>query len=134
MPRPSLRLTEAQTEGLSQEYQMARARKDLDRALRIQGLLLVSQGMGERRDAQIIGVGRRTLQDWISKYRRGGLKALGKGTHFGRTPKLTIAQFEQFARIIELEVESIGLDTGVWTARSPCGGSGQEVVWGDIPS
>jgi transposase len=116
MPRTGLRLTEAQTKGLSQDYQVARARKDLDKALRIQGLLLVSEGTGERRAAQIVGVGRRTLQDWIFKYRRGGLTALEKGPYPGRTPKLTKAQLEELDGIIDEGPESVGLDTGVWTA------------------
>lgn len=116
MPRTGLRLTEAQTKGLSQEYQLARARKDLDKALRIQGLLLVSEGTRERRAAQIVGVGRRTLQDWIFKYRRGGLTELEKGPYPGRTPKLTKAQLEELDRIIDKGPESVGLDTGVWTA------------------
>jgi transposase len=91
MPRPGLRLSEAQIEHLSQEYQV-RAWKDIDMALRIQALLLVSQGMGELRAAQIVGVGRRTLQEWIFKYRAGGLVALVKGPYPGRKPKLTDAQ------------------------------------------
>jgi len=103
-------------DGLRQAYQMARGRKDSDMAERIQGLLLVSEGMGERRAAQIVGVGRRTLQDWISRYRRGGLEALVKGPYPGRKPKLTQAQFAELDRIIEQGPESAGLDTGVWTA------------------
>ncbi len=116
MPRIGLRLSEAQTEELSQEYREARARKDLDKALRIQGLVLVSQGIGERRAAQIVGVGLRTLQEWIFKYRRGGLQGLGKRPRPGRTPKFTKAQLEELDRIIEKGPESVGLDTGVWTA------------------
>jgi transposase len=103
-------------EHLSQEYQVVQARKDLDMALRIQALLLVSQGMGELRAAQIVGVGRRTLQEWIFKYRAGGLDALVKGPYPGRKPKLTEAQLQELDRIIEQGPESIGLDTGVWTA------------------
>ena len=116
MPRAGLRLSEAQMEELGQAYQGARARKDLDMALRIQGLVLVSQGMGERRAAQVVGVGRRTLQEWIFKYRRGGLEGLGKGPRPGRKPKLTKAQLEELDRIIDQGPESVGLDTGVWTA------------------
>lgn len=116
MPRPGLRLNETQTEELNQRYQVARGRKDFDLTQRIQGLFLVSQGMAERRAAQILGIGRRTLQDWIFRYRRGGLEALVKGPYLGRKPKLTDAQIAELDHIIEQGPESAGLDTGVWTA------------------
>lgn len=116
MARPGLRLGKGGMDELGQAYQVARGRKDLDMTQRIQGLLLVSDGMGERRAAQIVGVGRRTLQDWISRYRRGGLEALIKGPYLGRKPKLTQGQLAELDRIIEQGPESAGLDTGVWTA------------------
>lgn len=116
MARPGLRLSKAVMDELGQAYQEARGRKDLDMAERIQGLLLVSEGVGERRAAQIVGVGHRTLQDWISRYRRGGLGALVKGPYPGRKPKLTHEQLVELDRIIEQGPESAGLDTGVWTA------------------
>jgi transposase len=72
--------------------------------------------MGERQAARIVGVGRRTLQEWIFRYRHAGLAALEKGPHPGRSPKLTGSQFEELGRIIEQGPESVGLDTGVWTA------------------
>jgi transposase len=83
---------------------------------RIQGLLPVSEGMGERRSARIVGAGWRTLQDWIFRYRRGGLPALVKGPYPGRKPKLTQAQLAELDRVIEQGPESAGLDTGAWTA------------------
>lgn len=116
MPRPGLRVSNTQMEELTQGYRVATARKDSDLTKRIQGLLLVSHGMAERQAARIVGVGRRTLQEWISKYRRGGLAALEKGPHLGRSPKLTKAQFDELGRIIEQGPESVGLGSGVWTA------------------
>ncbi|MCA1960456.1 MAG: winged helix-turn-helix domain-containing protein [Desulfomonile sp.] len=103
-------------EELDQEYQVARGRKDFDLTQRIQGLLLVNQGLAERWAAQILGVGRRNLQDWIFRYRRGGPGALVKGPYPGRKPKLTEAQRAQLDHIIEQGPESVGVDTGVWTA------------------
>jgi transposase len=116
MPRPGLRVSDTQVEELILRFRTATARKDLDLTKRTQGLLLVSAGMGEREAARIVGVGRRTLQEWISKYRRGGLAALEKGPYHGRSPKLTKAQIEELGRIIEQGPKSVGLDSGVWTA------------------
>jgi transposase len=117
MSRPGLRLSEAQEEELGQAYQPPRARKDLDMVQRIQGLLPVNDGMSEKKAARIVGVGHRTLQDWIFKFRRGGLEALVKGPFPGRRPKLTPEQFEELAVLIEQGPEEVGLDTGVWTSR-----------------
>jgi len=100
---------------LIQGYRMATARRDSYLAKRIQGLLLVSSGMAERQAAEIVKVKRRTLQEWIFKYRRGGLAALEKGPYPGRSPKLTEAQFEELGRIIEQGPETAGLDSDVWT-------------------
>ena len=116
MQRPDLKVSDTQMEELIQGYRMATARKDFALAKRIQGLLLVSAGMEERKAAGIVKVGRRTLQEWILKYQRGGLAALENGPHPGRSPNLTKAQFEELGRIIEQGPESVGLDSDVWTA------------------
>jgi transposase len=116
MPRPGLRVSDTQAEELIQAYRVATARKDFALRRRIQGLLLVSSGMAQLKAADIVGVKRRTLQEWLFKYRRGGLAALKKGPYPGRSPKLTKTQLEELGRIIEQGPESVGLDSGVWTA------------------
>ncbi len=115
MSRPGLRLTEQQREELSREFQRARGNKDLDMCLRIQALLLVSRGNREIDAANMIGVGRRTVQDWIRRYRQGGISALAKGPFQGGKSKLTEEQKTELSRIIEAGPEDAGLDTGVWT-------------------
>jgi hypothetical protein len=79
MPRVGLRLSKTQMEELDQGYQMPRSHKDFNLTHRIQGLLPVSHGMMERREAQILGVGRGALQDWIFRIdilSRGGMGML----------------------------------------------------------
>jgi hypothetical protein len=58
MARPGLRLKDRQRKDLMEEFQLARGNKDLDMCLRIQALLLVSQGNREIDAANMIGVGR----------------------------------------------------------------------------
>jgi putative transposase len=115
MPRPGLRLSEQERRDLAVEYQDARFQGDLDRCLRIQALLLVSRGNRETDVAQVVGVGRRTLQDWIHRYRRKGIPALTKGPFKGAKPRLTDAQKAELSRIIAAGPQEAGLDTGVWT-------------------
>jgi len=115
MSRAGLRLTEQQRGELSREFQRVRGNKDLDMCLRIQALLLVSQGHRETDAANMIGVGRRTLQDWIHRYRQGEIRTLAKGPFQGGKSKLTDEQKAELARIIEAGPQEAGLDTGVWT-------------------
>jgi putative transposase len=115
MSRPGLRLTEEQRGRLSQEFQRTRGNKDLDMCLRIQALLLVSQGNREIDVADIIGAGRRTVQDWIHRYREGEIRALAKGPFQGGKSKLTEEQKADLPRVIEAGPQNAGLDTGVWT-------------------
>lgn len=115
MPRPGLRLSEPERRNLADQYQGARFHEDLDMCLRIQALLLVSQGNRERDVAQIMGVGRRTLQDWIHRYRAKGIPGLAKGPFKGAKPRLTDEQKAELSRIIAAGPMEAGLDTGVWT-------------------
>jgi transposase len=116
MPRPGLNLTRAQEEDLRDELQISRGQKDLDRCLRIQGLLLVHQGYREADAAATIGVGRRTLQEWIRRYRDRGIAGLSKGPYPGGTSRLTQQQQAELSKIIEAGPRNAGLDTGVWSA------------------
>lgn len=115
MSKPGLRLTEQQGRELREEFQQARGNKDLDMCLRIQALLLVSQGSRETDAANVVGVGRRTVQDWIHRYRQGGIRALAKGPFQGGKSRLTDEQKTELSRIIEAGPQDAGLDTGVWT-------------------
>jgi transposase len=116
MPRLGLRLTCAQEEELREELQISKGQKDLDKCLRIQGLLLVHQGHREADAAAMIGVGRRTLQEWIRRYRDRGISGLPKGPYPGGTSRLTQEQKAELSEIIEAGPQEAGLDTGVWSA------------------
>ena len=116
MARKGLRLTNAQELELKEEFQIARAQQDLDRYVRVQGLLLVHRGFRETDAADIIGVGRRTLQDWIHRYRNSGISGLVKGPYPGRKPKLSDEEKSDLAEIIAAGPEAAGFDTGVWIA------------------
>lgn len=115
MPRAGLRLSDHERRDLAAEYQNARSHDDLDRCLRIQGLLLVSRGNRETDVAEVIGVGRRTLQDWIHRYRIMGILGLTKGPFLGSKSRLTDEQKAELSRIIAAGPQEAGLDTGVWT-------------------
>ena len=116
MPRSGLRLTSAEEQELREELQLARGQKDVDKCLRIQGLLLVHQGHRETDAAAMIGVGRRTLQGWVRRYRDRGIGGLSKGPYPGGISRLTQEQKAELSAIIEGGPQKAGLDTGVWSA------------------
>jgi transposase len=116
MPKRGLRLTMAQERELNQRYQAAKAQKDLDMCLRIQGLRLVHRGLREVDAADTIGVGRRTLQDWIHRYRDRGISGLVKGPYPGGKSKLSEEQKADLASIIAAGPEAAGFESGVWIA------------------
>ena len=116
MPPQGLRLATSQRLELEEEFQIARAQQDLDKYVRIQGLLLVNRGFREMDAADIIGVGRRTLQDWIRRYRDNGISGLVKGPYPGGKSKLSQEQKADLAAIIAAGPEAAGFDTGVWIA------------------
>ena len=84
--------------------------------LRIQGLRLVHRGLREVDAADTIGVGRRTLQDWIHRYRKRGIPGLDKGPYAGAKPRLSQEQKADLAAVIAAGPEAAGFDTGVWIA------------------
>lgn len=116
MPRVGLRLHAGQEAELKKKYQEAKGQKDLDMCLRIQGLLLVHRGNPETVAADMIGVGRRTLQDWIHRYRKRGISGIVKGPYLGGRSRLTEEQKAELSGIIAAGPEKAGLDTGVWVA------------------
>ena len=115
MARPGLRLSEQQRTELTEEFRVARGNKDLDMCLRIQALLHVSRGHREAGTADAIGVGHRTVQDWIHRFRKRGFPGLRKGPFEGGKSRLTDEQKSELSRIIQGGPQGVGLDTGVWT-------------------
>ena len=116
MPRVGLRLSRSQEAELKDRYQSAKGRKDLDMCLRIQGLLLVHRGNTESVAADTIGVGRRTLQVLIRRYRQRGILGLVNGPYLGGRSRLTEEQKAESSEIIATGLEKAGFDTGVWIA------------------
>ena len=116
MPKPGLRLDTAQEEELKEVYRISKAHKDPDMCLRIRGLFLVHRGNRESDAAEIIGVGRRTLQDWIHRYMDRGTTGLVKGPYPGGKSRLSDKQRGELSEIIAAGPEKGDFDTGVWQA------------------
>jgi transposase len=115
MPRPGLRLSEQYKEDLLVKYRSSQYHKDLDKCLRIQGLLLVSRSHWERDVTEIIRAGRRTLRGWIHRNCEKGIPGLAKGLFKGAKSKLTAEKMAELSSIIAAGSQEVGLHIGIWT-------------------
>ena len=70
-------------------------------ACRIQGIYLASKGLNCPQIMEITGSARRTVQQWVSKYNKGGIEALKDSPRSGAPPKLSQQQQQAFRRRID---------------------------------
>ncbi len=75
--------------------------KDATAARRILALALVLEGADRTTAARSCGMDRQTLRDWVHRYNREGLAGLRNRVSTGAPPRLTPAQRQELARIVE---------------------------------
>ncbi len=75
--------------------------RDADAARRMLALALVLDGRTRTEAARSCGMDRQTLCNWVHRYNAEGLEGLCDRDHSGRPPRLTVAQQEEIARIVE---------------------------------
>src|ERR1700704_2708257 len=75
--------------------------KDGSAARRMLALAMVLDGADRKSAAETCGMDRQTLRDWVHRYNAQGLRGLYDREHPGRPPRLTAAQQEEVARIVE---------------------------------
>lgn len=75
--------------------------KDCRVARRILAIALVLEGVDRKSAAQICGMDRQTLRDWVHRYNAEGLAGLANRGGGGRKPRLTAAQKAELAAWIE---------------------------------
>ena len=75
--------------------------KDATAARRILALALVLEGAERTTAARSCGMDRQTLRDWVHRYNREGLTGLRNRVSTGAPSRLTPAQKQELARIVE---------------------------------
>ena len=68
---------------------------------RLQAVVLAKEGLTAVAIARTLGVGRRTVQDWVHWYNTLGIERLSGKVAPGKEPPLSPAQLEQFLARIE---------------------------------
>jgi transposase len=89
---------ELSAEGLRREAVCCR---DVPAARRMLALALVLEGSSRAAAARATGMDRQTLRDWVHRYNQGGVAGLRDRPRSGRKPRLTPAQAEELAAVVE---------------------------------
>ena len=85
-------------------------------AKRLQAVVLNSEGRSSGAIAGILKAPRSKVSEWLSVYEAHGEEGLLEGHRSGRPRRLTAAQQQQLADIIESGPVAHGLDSGIWTS------------------
>jgi transposase len=90
--------TELSASGLLRE---AARTKDARASRRMLALAQVLEGKSRTEAAETCGMDRQTLRDWVHRYNAEGLAGLGNRPLLGRRPRLSGAQMQELATIVE---------------------------------
>jgi len=86
---------------LKQLRKLYRTQTNARLARRIQGVYLAKMGLTCPQIMKITGNGRRTIQQWLAKYNRGGLDELSEKPRPGQPTKLPRQREKEFCRRLE---------------------------------
>ena len=75
--------------------------EDVDQARRLLALAAVRDGMSRERAAEIGGMTRQTLRDWVHAFNDHGVGGLVNKPSPGRPPKLSAAQKQEIKALVE---------------------------------
>jgi transposase len=80
---------------------LARRSKDSNQSRRLLSLAAVLEGMSRAEAAKIGGMDRQTLRDWVHRFNAQGPEGLKDAWNGGPQPRLSPAQKEELAQIVE---------------------------------
>ena len=80
---------------------LAASSKDAKQSRRLLSLAAALDGMSRKDAARIGGMDRQTLRDWVHRYNREGLAGLRNRVSTGAPSRLTAAQKQDLARVVE---------------------------------
>jgi transposase len=80
---------------------LARRTKDANQARRLMALAEIYDGGSRERAAQVGGVGRQIVRDWVERFNARGPEGLIDGKAPGNKPKLNDAQRQALVEIVE---------------------------------
>ncbi len=85
---------------------------------RLHGLLLLAAGHSCRQVAGFFGEDDTTVQRWVRRFERGGLRALRERKRSGRPRTLSSAQWSDLQTDLQKSPEEFGLGSALWDGPS----------------
>lgn len=85
---------------------------------RLHGLLLVAQGMSCGEVAGLLGDAARTVEYWVRRFERDGLRGLVDGERSGRPSRLKPKQIETIQKALRDSPRSFGLGSNLWDGKT----------------
>jgi transposase len=80
---------------------LAKSSKDSNQSRRLLSLAAVADGMSRSDAARVGGMDRQTLRDWVHRFNAAGPDGLKDAWNGGPEPRLSVAQKEDLAQIVE---------------------------------
>jgi transposase len=87
--------------GADELRRLAVLAKDAGQARRLLALAAVRAGMTREEAAQVGGMDRQTLRDWVHRFNEQGVDGLINVKPSGRRPRLSAAQLEDLRQLVE---------------------------------
>lgn len=101
--------------GLQQEIQRSEeSRYDH----RLQGVLLVAQGVTCPEVARLLGDAPRSVEYWVHRYQRQGLAGLTEGERTGRPRRLNEKQVKEVNRVLRGKPSDAGMRVNLWDGKT----------------
>jgi transposase len=85
---------------------------------RLHGLLLLAAGHSCRQVAGIFGEDDTTVQRWVRRFERGGIRALRERKRSGRPRTLSPEQWDRLQEDLRKNPQDFGLAAATWDGRS----------------
>lgn len=95
----------------------ARADGRLDVWLRVRAVAGYIEGRRVVELAELLEVGRSTINDWLKWYAREGVEGLRTAKPGKARPRLSVKQCEELGAIVEAGPLEAGFQTGLWTGK-----------------
>ncbi|KYK35272.1 MAG: hypothetical protein AYK18_13200 [Theionarchaea archaeon DG-70] len=92
--------------------------KDARYTRRLYAVLLVAHGMSSSEVAQLSGDSVRTVQLWVHRFKKEGLRRLQEKPRPGRPLKLTEEQLSEISRALRSTPEECGMSGHLWDGKT----------------
>ena len=85
---------------------------------RLHGVLLVAQGVTCPEVARLLGDAPRSVEYWVRRFEKEGLRGLLEGERAGRPRRLSEKQMEAVDRVLRRPPQEVGFNGNIWDGKT----------------